>query len=237
MPFKAEPVPRKPITEFASYLRSTFFIDADHPEVRKVSAVLTQDSSDVGEIARRLFYFVRDEIFYNPYAPFEKRGDYPAHVILRRKKGYCIQKAIVLAALARACGIPSRLRLADIRNHLVPPNLTAMMGTNLFYFHGYDELYLRGRWVKVTPTFDMRMCRRLDLIPVEFDGLHPALFHRNTRDGRLHVEYVRQRGYFADFPFEKVLRGFHEHYGAEMIARWREASRKTLQKYAEQETS
>ncbi len=222
--------------DLSVYLRPTFFINADHPEIRRLAFELTRDASEDGERARRLFLFVRDKILYNPYAPFERREDYQAHVILRRREGYCIQKAIVLAALARAAGIPARLRLADIRNHLVPPKLAAMMETEIFYFHGYNELFLRGFWVKVTPTFDTRMCERLGLLPVEFDGVHPALFHPKTRDGRPHVEYVRQRGHFADFPFDEVLESFHDLYGREMMARWKDASRKNRQKYTKRET-
>jgi len=221
--------------DMSLYLQPTYFINADHPDIQNLSHELTRGVSEEGEKAKRLFYFVRDNIFYNPYSPFEEREDYQAHVILQRKEGYCIQKAIVLAALARASGIPARLRLADIRNHLVPPKLAEMMDTDIFYFHGYDELFLGGAWIKVTPTFDSRMCERLGLIPVEFDGRRPALFNSHTKDGRLHVEYVRQRGHFADFPFEEVLKGFHNLYGGEMMERWKEASRQNRKKYSLQE--
>ena len=209
------------------YLQPTYFINSDHPEVLKLALTLTQDVPDTIEKAKQLFYFVRDNILYNPYSPFENREDYQAHTILHRKEGFCIQKAIVLAALSRACGIPARLCLADIRNHLVPPKLAKIMGTEIFYFHGYDEIFLNGNWVKVTPTFDMRVCHRLGLIPVEFDGVHPALLNTRTKNGLLHVEYVHQRGHFADFPFEDVIKGFLSHYGEAMMARWKESIKKT----------
>ncbi len=221
--------------DVSPYLQPTYFINANHPDILALADDLTTGVADEAEKAKRLFYHVRDNIFYNPYAPFEKREDYQAHVILKRGEGYCIQKALVLAALARACGIPSRLRLADIRNHLMPPNLARMMGTDIFRFHGYDELYLRGKWIKVTPTFDTRMCERLGLVPVEFDGRHPALFNSHTKDGRLHVEYIGQRGHFADFPYKEVMKGFQALYGEEMMARWKEASRQNRKKYTVEE--
>ena len=219
------------------YLQPTFFMDWDHPDILTLSTSLTRGIDDEGEKARQLFYFVRDEIRYNPYSPFEKREDYQAHLILKQKEGYCIQKAIVLAALARACGIPARLRLADIRNHLSPPKLLEMMKTDIFYFHGYNELFLWNHWIKVTPTFDIRMCQRIGLVPVEFDGTHPALFHSHTRDGQLHVEYVRQRGYYADFPFDEVIKGFYDLYGTEMVERWKKASRQNRQNFLNGEKS
>jgi len=215
--------------EMRVYLQPTYFINADHPEILDLSGDLVRNASNDGDKAKRLFAFVRDEIIYNPYAPWEEKEDYQAHVILRRREGYCIQKAVLLAAMARACGIPSRLCLADIRNHLVPPKLREMMSTDIFYFHGYDELFLGGQWIKVTPTFDVGMCRRLNLIPVVFDGVRSALFHSHTRDGRFHVEYVKQRGYRADLPFEEIIAGFNELYGEGMMRRWKEASMKNRQ--------
>lgn len=219
------------------YLQPTYFMNWDHPEVLTLAKTLTQGITSETEKAKHLFYFVRDEILYNPYSPFEEREDYQAHIILKRGEGYCIQKAIVLAALARANGIPARLRLADIRNHLIPPKLWKMMKTKIFYFHGYDELFIRNQWVKVTPTFDMRMCQRLELVPVEFDGIHPALFNPRTRDGQLHVEYVHQWGHYADLPFEDIIKGFHHFYSDEMMQRWKEASKQNRQKFLNGEKS
>ncbi len=217
---------RRRVSGMERYLKPTFFLNWDHPEVSKLASRLIRGVKTEGEQARRLFYFVRDELRYDPYVPFEHRKDYQAHTILRRRRGYCLQKAIVLATLARACGIPSRLRLADVRNHLVPPRLAEMMKTDLFYYHGYDELFLHGRWIKVTPTFDDTLCHRFNLIPVEFDGYHDALLHPRTREGRLHVEYVNQRGHFEDFPYDEVLAGFKTYYDPVVINRWREEVRK-----------
>jgi hypothetical protein len=217
---------RSHVSGMDRYLKPTFFLNWDHPEVTDLAARLNQGIREEGERARRLFYFVRDQIRYDPYVPFDNRTDYQAHIILRRQRGYCIQKAIVLATLARACGIPSRLRFADVRNHLVPPRLAEIMETDLFYFHGYDELFLHGTWVKVPPTFDLILCRRLGLMPVEFDGFHEALLHSRTSDGRFHVNYARQRGHFEDFPYEEVLAGFKALYGPAVLDRWREEVRK-----------
>jgi len=67
-----------------------------------------------------LFYFVRDEIKYTIYISKLREKDNRATEILSRKKGYCVQKAVLLVALARASGIPARLRFADIVNFKLP---------------------------------------------------------------------------------------------------------------------
>jgi transglutaminase-like putative cysteine protease len=129
-----------------------------------------------------------------------------------------------MAALARANGIAARLVFADIKNYAIPPKLWSMMKTDVFAFHGYNELYIDGRWIKVTPIFDSGMCQRLSLKPVEFDGHNPAIFHSHDLNGKLHIEYIKDHGHFADFPFETVINGFRSAYSEDMIKRWTESS-------------
>ncbi|NIA19381.1 MAG: hypothetical protein GWP07_02965 [Xanthomonadaceae bacterium] len=203
-----------------SYLQATYFIDCDHPRIKKAARQLTDSLSEAKMMAKAIFLFVRDEISYSPYSFSTSREDYQAHTILARGKGYCIQKAILLAALCRAAGIPSRLLLANIRNHQVPARLTAMMQTNIFYCHGYNEIRLDGRWLKATPTFDRFMCERLEINPVNFNGSQDAVFDQHSRDGRLHIEYLKRWGPFADLPFTEIMDTFNDNYGKDMIQLW-----------------
>lgn len=204
------------------YLMPTYYLDYDAPSVSRISREI--EASHPEEPLKAIFHFVRDKIAYSPYSPFYLPEHYPASKTLERGEGFCIQKAVLLAALARAHSIPSRLVFADIRNYLVPERLWAMMKTNLFAFHGYTELFIDGRWVKVTPTFDRGMCERLSLKPVEFDGHNPAVFHSHDLNGRLHIEYVADHGHFADLPFQKIMDGFEGAYTQEMLRRWKDAS-------------
>ena len=204
--------------DLSRYLKPTYYIDYDSPSVSRVASELTRPH--LHDTARAVFNFVRDEIPYNPYSPFYRKEHYRASEILKRGKGFCVQKAVLLAALARASGIPARLVFADIRNYLMPPKLWNMMKTNFFAFHGYDELHVDGRWVKVTPTFDIAMCKRLGLRVVEFDGHNQAIFHSHDLNGRLHIEYVNDHGVFADLPLDTILDGFRSAYPEEMIKRW-----------------
>jgi len=56
-----------------------------------------------------LYYAVRDGFRYNPYNLRMKPEEVTASHLLRAGDGHCIDKAIFLAACARALGIPSRL--------------------------------------------------------------------------------------------------------------------------------
>jgi hypothetical protein len=86
------------------------------------------------------------------------------------------------------------------------------MGTDLFVFHGYAELLLDGSWVKATPAFNLSLCTRFRVRPLEFDGMSDSLFHPFDEDNRRHMEYVRDRGTYADVPAEEIRRVFAETY-------------------------
>ncbi|HUU62816.1 MAG TPA: transglutaminase family protein [Dehalococcoidia bacterium] len=188
------------------YLNCTYTIDCEEESVKEKAQILTMDQETTVDRAKALFYFVRDGIKYNPYVPLYTLEDNRASITLKRGEGYCVQKAILLAALARASGIPTKLGFADIRNYIIPKKLAdAMRGENLFIYHGYVSFYLDRKWVKATPAFDLKMCKKNRIIPVDFDGRSDAQFHRYNREGKLHIEYVQDHGYFDDLPWEGLL--------------------------------
>jgi len=194
------------------YLKPTSVIDSNSKVIQEKATSLTEKYSSQREKARELFYFVRDRIKYNPYLALSSIEDYRASKTLQRGEGFCIQKAVVLTALARAVGIPARLGFADIRNHLAPKELTELMGTNIFFYHGYSELWLNNKWVKATPAFNIEMCNKFDINPVEFNGFRDAVFHERNKRGELHIEYLKYHGTFADLPFKEIKRVFIEKY-------------------------
>ena len=199
--------------QLARYLKATPTIDCDNESIKRKAEDLTSNDEKIADKARSLFYFVRDEIKYNPYVPPDVLEDYRASRTMERGKGFCVEKAAVLSALARAVGIPACLHLADIRNHLVPDKLREMMGTDLFSYHGYSELYIDGKWVKATPAFDLKMCQENRIIPIEFDGKHDAILHSHNMDGELHIEYVVDHGCYEDIPVHEILTAWSKVYG------------------------
>lgn len=207
------------MNEMEKYLRPSPTIDSDNVAIKQKALNLTEGKNYTPEKAKSLFYWVRDNIKYNPFVPLEVMENYRASKTFQRGEGFCVEKASVLAAFARAVGIPARLHLADIRNYLVSDRLLEVMGTNLFSYHGYTELYIGGKWVKATPAFDMKMCQENRIIPVEFDGKNDAIFQSHNIDGKLHIEYVADHGYHVDVPVDDILAAWDKHYG--IIARER----------------
>ena len=193
------------------YLKPTFAIDSDSKAIKEKATMLTEKYNSQKEKAKELFYFVRDKIKYNPYPPHSIEG-YRASKTLQRGEGYCVQKAVVLTALARAVSIPSRLGFADIKNHLASKELIEIMGTNIFVYHGYSELWLNNKWVKETPVFNIEMCNKFDLKPVEFNGVTDAIFHEKNKKGEPHIEYIKYHGTYADLPFKEIMQAFIDQY-------------------------
>ncbi len=200
--------------ELSEYLAPTYFLDSDHPDVVAFAEGAAADAATAVERAVRLFYAVREGLLYDPYTFTADRDAYRASVIVHQKRAFCVPKAILLAAGARSLGIPARLGFADVKNHMSSAKLRAQMRTDLFAFHGYAELHLDGKWLKATPAFNLALCERFGTVPLEFDGRSDALLQPYDQSGRRHMEYVRDRGTFAEFPFEEMIRVFIETYGA-----------------------
>jgi transglutaminase-like putative cysteine protease len=193
---------------FDRFLAPTEFIDSDHPDVRDYADDLVRDVGGDIDRALALFYPIRDDIRYSPYGIEARHEVMTASYTLHKKKGFCIQKAVLLAAAARVAGIPSRLGFADVRNHLATKRLLKLMGTDLFVFHGFTELYLEGKWVKATPAFNIELCDKFGVLPLDFDGRNDSVFQPYDRAGRKHMEYVKDRGWYADLPFEEMFAAF-----------------------------
>ncbi|OGP83263.1 MAG: hypothetical protein A2Z08_02755 [Deltaproteobacteria bacterium RBG_16_54_11] len=204
------------------FLQATEVIDCNHSQIQALTSQTIRGARDVHEKAQRLFYLVRDTIPYNLYVPFFLLEHYRASTTLHRGSGYCVQKAVLLVALARAAGIPARLVFADIRNYLISERVAELMETNLFVFHGYVEWFLGERWVRVTPSFDKEVSREHGYPLVEFDGRKDAIFPSHDATGRQFVEYVRHHGTFSDVPLDLILQAWEGAYGKERIEEWKE---------------
>ncbi len=199
--------------DFGKYLQPTFYIDSDSPAVTEFARNRAAGKTDT-EKAISLFRAVRDEILYDPYNIQLDPKEFRASVIIGKRRGYCVAKAIALAAVARAVSIPSRIGFADVKNHLSTERLRRLMKTDIFVFHGYSELFLNGRWLKVTPTFNMSLCEKFGVRPLEFDGRSDCLFHEYDRKGNRHMQYIHDHGAFADVPFETIAESLYSHYPA-----------------------
>jgi len=194
------------------YLSETEYFDFNHPDVQAYAQQVLQGETDPVKQAVKLYYAVRDDIAYNPYVFSLDPNTLKASYCLREQVSYCIPKAVLLGALARAVGIPSRLGLADIKNHIASPQLIEYLRSEIFVMHGLTELYLNGKWVKATPAFNLALCEKLDVAALEFDGKTDSVFQEYNLDGSRHIEYVNDHGSFSDVPLWLLQKSVAEAY-------------------------
>ena len=208
------------------YLRAASYIDSDHPRVTEFARRHAQ-GADQRERGVALYYAVRDAVRYNPFLDFSDERVFRASACLEAGEGFCIGKAALLAACARASGIAARVGFADVKNHLTTPRLAERMGSDLFIYHGFTELRLEGNWIKATPAFNLELCRKFRVKALEFDGREDSIFHPFDEDQRRHMEYLRERGSFADVPVPEIQQAFREFYPA-LYGLGRDAARETF---------
>ena len=163
---------------------------------------------------------MRDGIQYDPYSPFYLPEHYRASYVLRRGRSFCIPKASLLCALGRACGIPSRVGFADVRNHLATKQLIDFFGSDLFVYHGFVEFYLNRNWVKATPAFNSELCKRHKVPPLEFNGRDDSLFQTYNLENKKFMEYVKFHGIYADIPVALIVEAWRKAYGEKLIKNW-----------------
>ncbi len=195
----------------ADYLNPTAFIDSNHPAVQRFAAEHGVGESD-RERAVALYYAVRDGFRYDPYRIELSVAGLCASSVLSKGYGWCVSKAVLLAAACRALGIPARLGYADVRNHLSTERLRKSLKTDVFFFHGYTDIWLDGAWRKATPAFNIELCDKFGLHPLEFDGHSDSIYHPFDKAGHRHMEYLNFRGAFADVPLAEMQATFDREY-------------------------
>lgn len=202
------------MADLDQYLQPTEFLDFQKDRVKKKAIEITDGLKSDKQKAIALFYWVRDNIKYNMYTYNPKiKANLKASVTLRRKNGFCMSKAVLLSALARATGIPARIRMVDIINHKISPKIVELMQTNVFHCHGISEILINGTWIKLTPVFDKVTALKAGFVPlIEFDGNNDALFESHDKEGNLFVEYVKDYGIYSDLPIKQIVEIFTKAY-------------------------
>jgi len=193
-------------------LRPQAFIESTHPEIQALAASLHRDGQSERELAVKAFEYVRDTVRYEFLAKFQP-DQYRASCILEQGRGFCVQKAVLLTALLRACGLPSAIVLSELRDHTMPARISRAMGTDVMHGHGLTAVSLDGIWHLIDASHDAAFAQRKGYATVEWDGLGDALIAPTTLDGRPHAEFVNVQGVFLDLAYDSLLRSFAVAYG------------------------
>jgi len=210
------------MSETETFLRSTEIIDYDTKSVGDKARELASGLETDRDKAVALYYFVRDQVRHNAYAPLYDVTLYKASVVLENANGICQQKAVLLSALARAVGIPARIGFVDVHDHQLSETFKQMIGgVNVFPLHGFAELLVDGKWLHVSPAYDIATCKRNGFVPVEFDGLSDAKDSTHTESGEPHMEHIRYHGPYEDFPWDHI-QSYYKEWAGKLGLAWDE---------------
>ncbi len=194
------------------YLTSSYFFDYESNEIQKLIARYKTDLLSNKEKTKRLYIKVRDSWRYDPYHLSFSKKNFKASIIAQKSKGHCVEKSILLISCLRALGIPARLHLGKVKNHIAVERLTEKFGTNELTPHGMVNVYLNNKWLKLSPAFNSSMCRICNVSPLEFDGENDSFLQEFNDQGKIFMEYLDDYGHFLDVPLEFMINNVKEHY-------------------------
>jgi hypothetical protein len=194
------------------YLNASFFFDFEDPSIQALIAPFNKEEMSDKEMAIALYTKVRDDWKYDPYDISLTPENYRASVIANKQTGNCVEKSILLIAVLRGVGIPARLHLGKVKNHIAVERLTEKFGSNELTPHGMINLQIDGKWLKASPAFNASLCERLCVPPVDFDGENDSFLQQFDGEGNQFMEYIDDYGHFEDVPLEFMKQNIKEHY-------------------------
>ena len=194
------------------YLEPSYYFDFENKAIQDLIAEFKDPSLSDKEKAVGLYLKIRDQWKYNPYHISLAREKFKASVIAGKPTGNCVEKSILLIACLRAVGVPARLHLGKVKNHIAVERLTEKFGSNELTPHGMVNIYLNNKWLKASPAFNKTLCEKFRVAPLEFDGENNSFLQQYNREGSLFMEYTDDYGHFEDVPVEFMIQNIKEHY-------------------------
>lgn len=190
------------------------FYNHTHPDIQEIINQFNfRENQSDKEKAIEIYNFVRDKWYYSPLRISLKEEDSLASNLVKRKKGHCIDKSIILITLLKAVEIPARLGLAKIKNHIAVERVIQFLETDILVPHGYVEIFLEEKWVKATPAFNKSLCDKLKVNTLEFNGKEDSIFQEYCAEGtNLFMEYIEDYGTFDTVPLDKIEELLVSHY-------------------------
>ena len=178
----------------ADDLRPNSIIQSDDPAIVAMAKEMTGDAKDAWgkavALERGVHELVEEKNFSQAFAT--------ASDVARTREGDCTEHAVLLAALARAVGLPARAVIG----------LVYMTSSQSFGYHMWTEVYVDDRWIAVgrhvgpgrhrrgppqAEPYQLQRRRRIEPLPARgpSDGTSED---RNPRSGAIRVKIYTRGG-------------------------------------------
>ena len=194
------------------YLQATYYFDYEDEEIQKLITAFDKATLSDQEKTIGIYTKVRDDWRYDPYNISISKEKYKSSYLAKRTTGNCVEKSIILIACLRAMGIPARLHLGKVKNHIAVERLIEKFGTNELTPHGMVNVYLDGKWLKLSPAFNKTLCDKFCVAPLDFDGENSSFLQQFNKDGSRFMEYTEDYSSFEDVPIDFMVGKLKEYY-------------------------
>jgi len=114
------------------------FVQSDDERIVAMARQAAGDETDPWQVALKLERFVHETITEKNFS----QAFATAAEVAEDPNGDCSEHAVLLAALARARGIPARVAMG----------LVYMQGRRAFGYHMWTEVFVEGRWIPLDAT-------------------------------------------------------------------------------------
>ncbi len=130
--------------ELEKLREATSYVNIDDPEIRRLAKEAAGEEKDPPKLVRRLRAFVSDYVESKDLSI----GFATASEVARSKQGDCSEHAVLLAALARACGLPAR----GVSGVVFASRFAGR--SNVLVWHMWAQVWVGNRWVDADPALE-----------------------------------------------------------------------------------
>ena len=174
-----------PLQVGAEFREPNILIDCEDQMVKNLARHGSRGSRNVFEIADKLCRFVSRYVSNKNFSV----GFASASEVARKREGDCTEHGILLAALGRAVGIPSRVATGIVY-------VKKFKGMNdALVYHMWTQFYLKGRWVNLDSALRKVRCPAdriiLFVTSLKNDSLVESMLPTSELMDNLAVEMIR----------------------------------------------
>lgn len=207
--------------DLREYLKSSEYLDCDHPLVVETARKITAGCASEVEKTGKIYNFVRD-MPYDIYNSFRylAEGKRAASDVISAGHAFCMGKASTFVSLCRAVGIPARIGFQQLHcpeKEFMSDEVRDLWRDRPLPWHSLGEAYVEGRWLKLDATIPADVAKEKGKPYIrEFDGKNDI----PTVEGPI----VKEIGSFAEYP--KDVAQWYEQMAKETVAAVSSASAK-----------
>lgn len=169
----------------ARYLRGSTYLDTSDKRIRELALQGRAHARDRARLAHTLCRFVEGYVEDKNLGV----GFATASEVAKSREGDCTEHSVLLAALARANGLPSR-GVAGLVMITGPSAADAQFG-----YHMWTQVYVAGRWVDIDAAMRQPECDpthiALGILALDDDGVIEGATSMMPLMGRLKISVIR----------------------------------------------